>query len=467
MKLLITGVLAFGLLSPLATHAQKKQGAGIHFGAYDFYGPQTNDYLFSKKKQYSYRDDGSLKDTTEVNALLWRPMVKFSFWWSVNKNIDLNMGLGLGNLQYPTSDNDTGFVKSERDNIGTKKDKFYTALDFRFNYNFLAKEEYIVSPYISAGVSGTYRPEYFGVDIPLSVGINFNLSQKDNVFLNLESGYRVAATERNQNHLLHTVGVVYWFTPGYKAPKEMPIAELAPTPLIPDSDNDGLLDNEDDCPSIAGPAMFNGCPDSDGDGISDKDDTCPLVAGLAAFNGCPDTDGDSISDDVDKCPYVAGTTERDGCPKPDKDGDGFADDEDKCPELYSKTNGGCPEIKREIITEVEKAAKAVFFESGKSTIKKISFAGLDNVARILAADPSLYVDIEGHTDNVQPKTYTNMALSQERAQAVLNYLADKGIAESRMTAQGFGETQPVADNESVAGRAQNRRTVIKVRNYQR
>src|SRR5690606_26537683 len=140
-------------------------------------------------------------------------------------------------------------------------------------------------------------------------------------------------------------------------------------------------------------------------------------------------------------------------------------DTDKCPDVYSKTNMGCPEIRKEIITQVEKAAKAIFFETGKSTIKKSSFKSLDAVVAILKADQSLYADIEGHTDNVQPKTYTNMELSQERADAVRDYFVSKGIPAERLTAQGFGETQPVADNGSAAGKAQNRRTVIHLRNY--
>jgi outer membrane protein OmpA-like peptidoglycan-associated protein len=66
---------------------------------------------------------------------------------------------------------------------------------------------------------------------------------------------------------------------------------------------------------------------------------------------------------------------------------------------------------------------------------------------------------------VQPKTYTNMELSQNRADAVRDYFVGKGISADRLTAQGFGETQPVADNGSAAGKAQNRRTAIKLRNY--
>jgi len=86
--------------------------------------------------------------------------------------------------------------------------------------------------------------------------------------------------------------------------------------------------------------------------------------------------------------------------------------------------------------------------------------------RILKSDATLYADIEGHTDNVGDDA-SNMTLSDNRAAAVRDYFVSKGIDSSRLTSQGFGETQPVADNGTAAGKAQNRRTVIKLRNFAR
>ena len=86
---------------------------------------------------------------------------------------------------------------------------------------------------------------------------------------------------------------------------------------------------EDDCPEEAGPAENNGCPDTDGDGVLDKDDECPDVVG--DLNGCPDSDGDGVADKDDECPDQAGETENNGCPWPDSDGDGVADKDDECP----------------------------------------------------------------------------------------------------------------------------------------
>ncbi|MEO6667946.1 MAG: DUF5723 family protein, partial [Ferruginibacter sp.] len=79
--------------------------------------------------------------------------------------------------------------------------------------------------------------------------------------------------------------------------------------MRPDTDKDGVFDNVDACPTIAGPKMYSGCPDTDGDGIIDMNDKCPTVAGLERYQGCPipDTDSDGINDELDKCPTVAGT----------------------------------------------------------------------------------------------------------------------------------------------------------------
>lgn len=110
----------------------------------------------------------------------------------------------------------------------------------------------------------------------------------------------------------------------------------------PDTDSDGVADKDDDCPEIAGLANMGGCPDGDGDGVRDIDDACPTEAGVKALMGCPDGDGDGIADKDDKCPTEAGIASLMGCP--DGDGDGIADGDDACPaEAGTKANNGCPD----------------------------------------------------------------------------------------------------------------------------
>lgn len=230
----------------------------------------------------------------------------------------------------------------------------------------------------------------------------------------------------------------------------------------PDTDGDGIIDRLDKCPKNTGPVEFNGCPDTDGDGIIDIEDDCPKDKGLKEFKGCPDSDGDGIEDRKDKCPKEAGVAEGQGCPDTDKDG--VYDNVDKCKIVPGTiANKGCPEIKKEVAEKIALAAKGINFETGKDIIKTDSYDDLDALVKILNEFPEANVSIEGHTDNVGDKA-KNLELSQKRSDAVKAYLISKGVAESRLTATGYGDTQPVADNKTPAGKAKNRRVDFKL-NY--
>jgi outer membrane protein OmpA-like peptidoglycan-associated protein/tetratricopeptide (TPR) repeat protein len=103
----------------------------------------------------------------------------------------------------------------------------------------------------------------------------------------------------------------------------------------------------------------------------------------------------------------------------------------------------------------------VFFDVKKFDLKPESQIELDKLVQLLKDNPSLRIQISGHTDNVG-KPADNFTLSNNRAKAVVNYLIEKGITTQRLLAKGFGETQPVADNKTEEGRAKNRRTEMKV-----
>jgi outer membrane protein OmpA-like peptidoglycan-associated protein len=105
--------------------------------------------------------------------------------------------------------------------------------------------------------------------------------------------------------------------------------------------------------------------------------------------------------------------------------------------------------------------KNIFFETGKYTLQQVSAAELDNLADLLKENPSVNIQINGFTDN-QGKPIDNMILSENRAKAVVKYLIQKGIEASRLTSKGYGETRPIADNNTEIGRAKNRRTSMKV-----
>lgn len=226
----------------------------------------------------------------------------------------------------------------------------------------------------------------------------------------------------------------------------------------PDTDHDGIEDRKDSCATVAGLLQFNGCPDTDGDGIEDRKDACPTEKGpLEYYYGCPvrDTDGDGVEDKLDVCLLVPGKVEFKGCP--DTDGDGVEDALDICPTLAgSKNNKGCPVVEKKDREKLELAVKAVKFQTGKAVLKAESSKILTDIANILTKYPYYGLSMDGHTDSAG-NDKSNQVLSEKRALACLDFLVKKGIDKSRLKSAGFGETRPVADNKTAAGRTKNRR----------
>jgi outer membrane protein OmpA-like peptidoglycan-associated protein len=99
------------------------------------------------------------------------------------------------------------------------------------------------------------------------------------------------------------------------------------------------------------------------------------------------------------------------------------------------------------------------FETGKSDIKPESQAIVDQISEMLKSNPSLKISVEGHTDNVGTSA-TNKTLSENRANAVKNALVTKGIDKSRLSSKGFGQDNPISDNNTEEGKAKNRRVEI-------
>jgi len=103
----------------------------------------------------------------------------------------------------------------------------------------------------------------------------------------------------------------------------------------------------------------------------------------------------------------------------------------------------------------------VFFDTNLSTLKPASFKALNDLVEILKLKPTMVIEISGHTDNTG-STDINQKLSQSRAESVMNYLIKKGITAKRLTAIGFGDTQPIAENTTEEGRQKNRRTQVRI-----
>ncbi|MCB0477551.1 MAG: OmpA family protein [Crocinitomicaceae bacterium] len=264
----------------------------------------------------------------------------------------------------------------------------------------------------------------------------------------------------------------------------------------PDTDGDGITDALDSCVTEPGPKEFNGCPDRDGDGIKDADDLCPDHPGPIENQGCPDTDGDGIFDYLDDCPTEKGPKENHGCPWPDTDGDGLLDKDDRCPYKagpianhgcpYSDTDkdgiidskddcpmtpgvastepgmNGCPVIEKEIEEILKTAFDNLEFQTARAIILEESFASLDELAAVLAKKPNWTLVIAGHTDN-QGAAQSNLILSKKRAEAVKAYLVEKGANGDKLVVEYYGETKPIADNNTPEGRQKNRRVEMTIK----
>ena len=240
-----------------------------------------------------------------------------------------------------------------------------------------------------------------------------------------------------------------------------------PPPPPEDTDGDGFLDPEDDCPNEPGIAP-NGCPpgDRDGDGFADPDDACPDEAGIAP-DGCPDLDPDKdgINLPADKCPDVKGVAP-DGCPDPDADKDGIPVPADKCPDEPETRNGyldadGCPDEVPEKVKKFDGVLEGIEFASGSAKIRPQSIPKIDGAIEVLLEYTSIKLLIIGHTDD-QGKAESNKTLSLERADAVKDYMVSKGIAADRIRTVGQGEAKPRDTNDTAAGRARNRRIEFKI-----
>jgi OOP family OmpA-OmpF porin len=221
----------------------------------------------------------------------------------------------------------------------------------------------------------------------------------------------------------------------------------------------------DQCPNTPTGAKVDtkGCPlDSDGDGVFDGLDQCPdTPAGVKITgNGCPvDTDGDGIADHKDRCPTVAAPGTPDGCPL-DSDGDGVLDAKDACPTVAAPgTADGCPPKAAEPAAPRKLTLDGVNFDNDSAKLRPESTAVLDNAAATLKEWGEVKVEVAGHTDSTSSDEY-NLSLSQRRAETVRAYLIDKGVAADRLTAKGYGEANPVADNATEEGRFKNRRVEL-------
>lgn len=243
---------------------------------------------------------------------------------------------------------------------------------------------------------------------------------------------------------------------------------VAPAPAkviaVVDSDGDRVTDKEDRCPDTPPGVIVDekGCEvDSDRDGVVDSADRCPTTSAGSKVDakGCEaDSDSDGVVDSKDSCPNTPhGMRVNDkGC-EMDRDSDGIVDSQDKCPD--SRVNAkvaqdGCEAAEVIVLKDVR-------FETNSDSLTGSSIKILDEVAATLIQRPNISIEVAGYTDDRGAAAH-NETLSQKRAEAVAKYLIDRGVDASKLSAKGYGSADPVAENNTSEGRAQNRRVELHI-----
>ncbi|MHB0755189.1 OmpA family protein [Polaribacter sp. M15] len=444
LKLAVIALFALFTVNNVSAQDENNPWAvGFGVNVVDFYNP-SNTFVDKALDHLGSEEWNFLPSISRITAERY-----------LEKGFSLQLAGSLNKITYLYEEDDSDFLY------------YAIGLNVKYDLNKLFGETGWFDPFVYLG------GEYVSADSKgagmLGTGFGFNTWFNDNLGLSFQHGSKYGFSDEVENHIQTSLGLLIQFggtdTDGdgvYDKNDACPeVAGLEEFNGCPDADGDGIKDSDDACPNTPGLAAMNGCPDADGDGVADKDDMCPNEVGTKANKGCPDADGDGVVDKDDKCPSVAGPAANNGCPWPDTDGDGVLDKDDKCPnEAGVASNSGCAEFKKVKEGTFE---TPILFNFGKATFKAGVTQQLDGMIGVMNEFVDSEFDINGHTDSTGTKAY-NMLLSDKRANAVKDYLVKNGVKSSRLTAKGFGESQPIASNSTAAGRAKNRRVEVKANN---
>ncbi|MBU3713821.1 MAG: OmpA family protein [Ferruginibacter sp.] len=419
--LLLLVALSISAFAQKDNSYKKRSLFGVHFNALDVKSPQD------------WKNNGGPKYFTKFKDLDLG--FSLSYWKLIGPLIDFSAKANFLFHDYAAVDRNQ--YSSDYNQVGIELEP---ALNFK-----AFRDGAILNPFLTAGIGGGIYSSRLGAYVPTGLGIEANIKNLTHIFLQAQYRFTLDRAVLKDN-VLYSLGIAQNMS------KDEEPAVVIP-PVIPT------------VPEVKLPIAV--AVDTDGDGINDVEDKCPDVAGIAKYSGCPvpDSDGDGVNDDLDKCPKEPGIAKYNGCLIPDSDGDGVNDELDKCPKVVGPaSNDGCPIIDKAVIEKINFSAKNIQYATGSYKLLASSYKSLDNVVELLQKDPSLLINIDGHTDNVG-NAALNKTLSQNRADEVKKYLVSKGVSADRLTATGYGSDKPVGDNKTAAGKALNRRTELNVRNH--
>jgi outer membrane protein OmpA-like peptidoglycan-associated protein len=249
------------------------------------------------------------------------------------------------------------------------------------------------------------------------------------------------------SHLVLAAGTRY--TGGFEAANLRGVVSFVFEPPAYDSDGDGVVDGEDECPQTPGVRQSgakSGCPlDSDDDGIMDSEDACPFVKGPRTDD--PRTNG---------CPPIRDVPP----PPPDRDQDGIPDAVDACPDLFGPRHpdpkrNGCPDVylgPTEIVVFDQ-----IMFRTNSAEILPASNPILDKIAKLLLDHPELVLlEVAGHADE-RGSEKLNLALTQARVDSVMVALAARSVDRARLRSRGYGYYCPREEGHDEDAWRKNRR----------
>ncbi len=340
------------------------------------------------------------------------------------------------------------------------------------------------------GIEKYLKDEKSSLGVPAGLGLTYTASDLIDISLAFSKTYTFTdnldgwTVNINDNYPFVSAGISFYF--GGKKKEEVKV--IAPPPPPADTDGDGLNDIDEETIHKTDPRNR----DTDGDGLIDGDEvknykTDPLNK---------DTDGDRLTDGDEVLRHrtdpLKKDTDGDGCSdgdevldmrtdplKTDTDGDGLTDCDERniyrTNPLVMDTDGdgvndgkevrdGTDPLKADVL-KVEQGGRIVLeginFETNKADILPESEEILMRAYQTMRTNPTLKVEIGGHTDDVG-RDAANQKLSERRANSVRNWLVQKGVDGARITTRGYGETQPMVPNDSAENRARNRRIEFKV-----
>jgi OOP family OmpA-OmpF porin len=378
-------------------------------------------------------------DSDDVGKWYLNPMIQ-GVWVDDDRNADDHWGgqIGIGKALSDNWNLELNYAHSTHDGALGNDLKFE---DVELNVlRVFYRDTARATPYLLGGLGWlqkNYELTENTSELAASLGAGIlvhlgeNASGSHTTSLRGEFKVRYEMNEGDHSSVDYIAGVGLQFAWGRPRPAAAPEPAAPPAPA--DSDGDGVLDTQDRCPGTAPNTKVDafGCElDSDGDGVVDSKDQCPDTRAGRKVNevGCEvDSDGDGVLDGDDQCPGTAAGVRVDvrGC-----------------------------EIKNEI------RLPGVVFATDQADLLPESYPVLNDAIATLKKYPDLRIEVAGHTDSRGSDAH-NRKLSQRRADTVARYLKDGGVTND-LKAVGYGESQPIEDNDTEAGRQQNRRVVLKI-----